>query len=433
MGRLLPFFVVLLAVAFFTKLDFFFYLLYTLSGIYILGRLWARRSLAAVAVRRQHDERVFLGQRFAVQIEIRNRGWLPVLWLRLSEGVPVDLGLSDPHRWVVSFSPHEKRDLSYTLVGRRRGYYRLGPLVAQGGDVLGSATYEHRYHGGDLVIVYPKIVPLRDLGFPSLSPAGTLPSRHRLFEDPSRVRGVREYQPGDALKRMDWKASARVGSLQVRRYEPSMSLETGIYLNLNSDDYALRQRRTATELGIVIAASVATHLIEKRQAVSLATNGHDPLQAPGSEGDSGATSVLPLRKGREHLMQMLDLLARIERTSEGEAVPFLDLLNRKSLRLPWGSTVVVITAQGFEALFGTLLALRRRGLLAILALTVPDRDFALTAQRAEQVGVPALRIWSEQDLDVWRGWSRGPAVGGCRTCCARRWSPGCWSACCRRW
>ncbi len=402
MAGLLPFLVVLLAVAFFTKIDFFFYLLYALFGIYVLGRLWARRSLAAVTLHRHHDERAFLGESLTVQIQMRNRGWLPVLWLRLSDSVPVELAPSGPCRWVVSLSPREKQDLTYVLTGRRRGYYRLGPLVAQGGDLLGSATYEHRHHDGDLVIVYPKIVPLRDLGFPSLSPAGTLPSRHRLFEDPSRIRGVREYQPGDALKRMDWKSSARLGSLQVRRYEPSMSLETAIFLNLNSDDYPLRNRATATELGIVVAASVATHLIEKRQAVGLATNGHDPLQGPESVEDSGATSILPLRKGREHLMQLLELLARIERTLEGEAVPFLDLLNRKSLGLPWGSTVVVITAQGVEGLFGTLLALRRRGLQAILALTVPDREFALTAQRADQVGVPALRIWSEQDLDVWR-------------------------------
>jgi hypothetical protein len=101
-------------------------------------------------------------------------------------------------------------------------------------------------------------------------------------------------------------------------------------------------------------------------------------------------------------MQMLDLLARIERTGEEEAVPFLDLLSRRTLALPWGSTVVVITPREVEGLFDTLLTLRRRGLLPILVLLLPDHEFTLTARRADQIGAQAVRIWSEQDLDIWR-------------------------------
>jgi uncharacterized protein (DUF58 family) len=402
MGRLLPFLVVLVAVALFTRVEFFFYLLYALFGIFVLGRLWAQRSVRAVALQRKHEERLFLGDQVPVQLEIHNSGWLPVLWLRLNDGVPLEISASALHRWVISLAPHERQVLSYTLRGRRRGYYRLGPLVTLGGDLLGSTTYKDQHHHDGLVIVYPKIVPLRELGFPSQSPFGTLPSRQRLFEDPTRIRGVRDYQPGDSLRRMDWKTSARVGALQVRRYEPTMALETGILLNLDSDDYPPQDCRAATERGIVVAASLATHLIEKRQAVSLTTNGRDPLQDPSTAEEIGTASALPLRKGREHLMQMLDLLARIERTGEEEAVPFLDLLSRRTLALPWGSTVVVITPRQVEGLFDTLLTLRRRGLLPILVLLLPDPEFTITARRADQIGSQAIRIWSEQNLDVWR-------------------------------
>jgi uncharacterized protein (DUF58 family) len=411
MRGILPFLVVLLAVAFFTRVDFFFYLLYALSGIYILGRLWARRSLAAVTLHRHHDHRVFLEQTFDVEVEVRNGSWLPVLWLRLSDTVPAGLMPGQVFRRVISLLPRERLSLSYTLHGRRRGYYQIGPLVTLGGDLLGTTSYERRQVEEDFVIVYPKIVALRDLGFPSQSPFGTLPSRERIFEDPTRIQGVRDYQPGDSLRRMDWKTSARVGTLQVRRYEPAIALETAIFLNLNSADYAQPNRYHATELGIVIAASVAVHVVEKRQAVSLATNGRDPLQTVASLPDQNATvetpspaavPALPLRKGREHLMHLLDLLARLEAAPAEEAAPFLDLLRRKSLGLPWGSTVVVVTAREIEGLLDTLLALRRRGLAIILALTCPDRGFALTAQRADQIGVQALRIWSEQAMDVWR-------------------------------
>jgi len=394
MRGILPFLVVLVAIAFLTKVDLFFYLVYALFGIYFLGRLWARRSLAAVDLYRQHDRRVFLGQSFPVEVKVANKGWLPVLWLRLGDTAPGELVMGGAFRQVISLRPRERLELSYTLHGRRRGYYRFGPLLTLGGDLLGTRTYERRCDEDDFVIVYPRIVALRELGFPSQSPSGTLPSQQRLFEDPSRIQGVREYQPGDSLRRMDWKTSARVGSLQVRRFEPSIALETAIFLNLAGDDYPVRSRYSATELGIVVAASVATHLIEKRQAVGLATNGRDPL--------SDATPSFPLRKGREHLMHMLDLLARIEVASETEPLPFLDLVNRESLGLPWGSTVVMVTAKEVENMLGVMLGLRRRGLSIILALLCPGHEFALTVQKADQIGVRALRIGSEQELDVWR-------------------------------
>jgi uncharacterized protein (DUF58 family) len=403
MARILPFLIALTAVALFTRADYFFYLLYALVGIYVLGRIWARRSLAAVSLERKHDNRVFLGESLPVDIKVRNDGWLPVLWMRLTDAVPSELSPGPGYRHVVSLRPKERLELSYNLHGRRRGYYALGPLTTLGGDLLGSTSYEAPHLEDDFVIVYPKLIALRDLGFPSQSPFGTLASRERIFEDPTRIQGVRDYQPGDSLRRMDWKTSARVGSLQVRRYEPAISMETAIFLNLSNADYQQRERHAATELGIVIAASVARHVVELRQAVSLATNGHDPLQDPEQQAHEPAPPAsLPLRKGREHLMHVLDLLARIEVAEEDKALPFLELVNRLSLPLPWGSTVVVITSRDVEGLLDSALALRRRGLALILALTCPDRAFALTAQRAEQIGVQTVRAWSEQDLDVWR-------------------------------
>jgi uncharacterized protein (DUF58 family) len=395
--------------------DLFFYLFYTLSGIYILGRVWARRALSGVVLERQHDERIFWGERFTVVVKVRNRSWLPVLWLQLHDTVPANLAPSSVFRQVVSLLPHERLQLDYTLVGKWRGYYQLGPLISTGGDLLGSATYQYHTAEDDHVIVYPKIVALREVGLPSQSPFGTLPSQERLFEDPTRIRGVRDYQAGDSLRQMDWKTSARVGSLQVRRYEPAIALQTAVVLNLDEADYPVAHRQQATELGIVVAASVAAHLIEKRQAVSLITNGLD--SGTGSNGGTGSdpragqnpsartaspTPSLPLRKGREHLMHILDLLARLQVAPEGEAVPFLDLLSHKSLGLPWGSTMIVITSREVEGLLEALLTLRRRGLLVLLVLTLPERGFTSTAQRAAQVGISALRIWSEQDLDVWR-------------------------------
>ena len=400
MAVLLPFLIALLIVALFSRVDLFFYLLYLLFGIVVLGRLWASRALKAVAVRRVHADRVFQGETVDVRLEVTNGSWLPVLWMRLHDMVPATLGAPGLFRQVVSLAPRERLDLAYTLSANRRGYYQLGPLVAHSGDLLGSAAIQAAplgKDGGGFVIVYPRIVPLRDLGFPSQSPFGILPSREQIFEDPTRIRGVRDYQRGDSLRRIDWKTSARVGALQVKRCEPAIALETAIFLNLDGGDYPVAHQGTATELSIVVAASLAAHLVEKRQAVGLITNGRDPLAAP-----SVMASTLPLRKGRDHLMHLLDLLARVEVAAEADAPPFLEVISRESVGLPWGSTAVLITAQPSDGLFDSLLALRRRGLGVILVMTSPGRDVSLTIRRAEQIDVHAYCIESERDMDGWR-------------------------------
>jgi uncharacterized protein (DUF58 family) len=330
-------------------------------------------------------------------------------------------------RRVISLKPRESLELEYELRGRRRGYYPIGPLTSRGGDLLGSTTYENHSADKGEVIVYPKIIRLREMHLPSQSPFGILPSPERIYEDPTRIHGVRDYQPGDSLRRMDWKSSARVGALLVRRYEPAISLDTAIVLNLDSDDYAPRYRTLATELGIVVAASVATHLAGKRQSVGLFTNGHDPLRAAGQNRRTwDIEPALPPREGRGHLMQLLDILARIEPApgsevsrdararAAGEGPPsghsqgigqgerFLSLLTRRTMSLTWGSTIIVITPSEVEGLIPTLLGLRRRGLAVVLLLTCPDHGLAQTVQRAAQIGVQTVRVWSEKDMDVWR-------------------------------
>ena len=103
----------------------------------------------------------------------------------------------------------------------------------------------------------------------------------------------RDYQPGDSPRRIDWKTSAALGRLQVRRYQPAISVEAFIMLNLSAGEYSRRGRFVAIELGIVVAASIASQLIEQWQAVGLATNGADPLAA-----SPGLLTLSP-RKGRE--------------------------------------------------------------------------------------------------------------------------------------
>ena len=94
--------------------------------------------------------------------------------------------------------------------------------------------------------VYPRIVALNSIQIPSRSPQGTMRHTQPIFEDPTRVLGKREYVAGDSLRRVDWKSTAVTGRLQVKLFEPAISLETLIFLNLNAEDYHYRSRIDST-------------------------------------------------------------------------------------------------------------------------------------------------------------------------------------------
>ena len=394
MVNLLPLVVVLLLIAGLFRVSFAFHTLYILFGLYVVAGLWSRRASQGVRVRRVFDTRALLGDTLTVRLAVENRSLWPVPWLRIHERLPVSLASPPFYAQVTSLLPRERREFVYQLQCRQRGYYHLGPLRASGGDVFGLRATEREFADPAHVTVYPKIVPLDELGLPSKSPFGHLRTPQPLYEDPSRVVGVRDYQSGDSLRKINWKTTAASGRLQVRKLEPAMTLQTVLLVNLNLEEYERQDAYYATELAIVVAASLANHLAALRQEVGLITNGRDPLS------DSPAAG-LTARKGRAHLTGILELLGRVEaRVGFG----FCEFIRRQRAHLPWGATLVVITGKESDELWETLLSLRRAGLNVVLVFCDYPSRFGLdqAQRRGASLGFRCHRVWKEEDMDVWR-------------------------------
>jgi uncharacterized protein (DUF58 family) len=393
MQNLLVFIVGLFLLAALFRVDFFFYLLYVLFGVFFLSRVWTSRTLRGVECKREYTDRAFLGERLLVTLHLRNRNLLPVAWLRIHESLPIQLKSPSFFNHVLSLLPKEEARLTYDLECRRRGYYPLGPLLLSSGDLFGMHTQEVEVPSEDYLMVYPQIVPLTELALPAQTPFGAIPAKQHIFEDPARMVGVRDYQSGDSMRHIHWKTTASKGVLQVKRFEPAISIESHILLNLNRGEYSTSRAEIATELAIVVAASFAHFLIEKRQTVGLCTNGVDPLMA------DQPMVALPPRKGREQLMGILGTLARIR---VAEQLPFSELFQQANQQLTWGGTAIIITAHADNTLFENMLRMKRSGFHVMLVLLDPQTPFEGIRQRAKEVGVRAHMIWQESDLDVWR-------------------------------
>jgi uncharacterized protein (DUF58 family) len=420
---------ILLAIAFFLQVDFIFYILYVFVGVLLWSRFYTPRAMRRLMAGRDYNRRAFLGEIVPVRLAIHNQGRFSIPWLQFDESVPPELRLEESVHQVVTLRGRETYQVTYHVRGSQRGYYQLGPLRLSSGDLFGLSAAYFGYLAADHLTIYPRIIPLTQLGLPSRLPFGTVASRQRLFEDPARPMGVRNFQHGDSLRQMNWKVCAHARQLFVKTFEPAISLETVILLNLHDEDYERSDRAYTVEWAIIVAASLASHLVNQRQAVGLITNGVDPLRAQalhdrGDEPDFDETSgrllyrrnrshseddreravrwippALPPRNGRSHLMKILEQLARIE---TDHTISFAAWATAACVSLSWGVTILAITARGDEPTCNTLHRLVRAGFNPILLATEPDYNFDSARERARRLGFRAYKVSAVRDLDRWR-------------------------------
>src|SRR5450759_497525 len=258
------FLVFMIILASFSQDIFIFNLVYLFAGAYLLGNWWNNRVMQAVIYKRNFTDHAFPGEKVPVQLELKNKSAFPAVWFHIQELVPLEIAATKSVQKIVTFPGHGTIKVDYLLSPQRRGYYKVGPLRYSTGDLLGLVQIKQNEGTFDYLTVYPKVYPFSFVRIPSRSPLGDLKHEQPIFEDPSRPIGKRDYHAGDSLRRIDWKASASVGRLQVKQFEPSIALETVLFLNLNPEEYQLKTRFIATETAISIAASLANWIIGKK-------------------------------------------------------------------------------------------------------------------------------------------------------------------------
>jgi uncharacterized protein (DUF58 family) len=244
---------------------------------------------------------------------------------------------------------YERVSRNHQIRCTRRGFYPFGPVSLGSGDIFGLFRQRQRQEFLDWLIVYPQVQPLEALGFPPKEPLGETKADWRIFEDPVRPIGVRDHQPQDSFRDIHWKATARRQELQVKVYEPTTSHNLVIFLNVatfpkhwQGIDPGLLER------AIGVAASVASHAIEQRYIVGLVANGSIPHS-------DQPIKVLPSRRP-DQLTRLLEALAAV---TSFATTSIETLLMTESPRLPWGSTLVVVTGVVTEDLLAALLHLRK--------------------------------------------------------------------------
>ncbi len=191
---------------------------------------------------------------------------------------------------------------------------------------------------------------------PAKNPFGERLAVSPLIEDPLRTAGIRDWQPGDGVQRVHWKATARHQALLSRLYEASQESQVMIFLNVATmERHWLGHYPELMELAISVAGSLAVMCAERRLPVGLIANGFLP----------GSDQPLRLLPGRspEQIVHIMELLAAVTAFA---TEPVEDLLLREARRLPWGATILVVTGIAHEGLLASLAELLHAGRKVVL-------------------------------------------------------------------
>ena len=357
--------VLILVIALVFNLGLLAYAMYALLGAMFVSRLMTRAWVEHLeGERRCNRDSCNVGEMVAVIVSVKNEGKLPVAWLLMEDLLPREALVHRPpkikvhgSRLQLSMLRHGgTKTYPYQLEFQQRGYYQIGPLVLETGDLFGLHRRWRTGADPHFVLVYPEVVPLEGYDVASRRPIGEVRMTHRLFEDPTRISGVRAYQAGDPLNRVHWRATARTGQLHSKVYEPSSIAGSTILLEFNEGAFEPGSEPYRSELGVTAAASLANALYQMNQQVGLVTNGRDAADRIRREGwdpdprsrkaafrsrEMLATSdrlrpqVVNTARGADQLMRILETLARVEKT---DGLTFAELVVETASRLPRDAT-----------------------------------------------------------------------------------------------
>lgn len=395
------------------RLELLVYAMYVLGGVLLISRFMTREWTTRLAAHRTADAgAVQIGERVTIEVELENKSALPVPWVIIEEALPRG-AMKPPFRlkakgktlFVAKLAARGTKRIRYEVEFLARGYHQFGPLMIESGDLFGLQRRFRVLSEPVYVLVYPEVVPLRSYDITSRRPLGEIRMTHRLFEDPTRIAGVRPYQAGDPLSRIHWPAFARTGVLHSKVFEPSCVAGATLVLDFHQRSLRFMETLRTEDLMITTAASLANAVYELGQQVGFVTNGRDAAERLRTEGwraewrtrrdaarrleerppnERLEPVVLPAARGPEQIERIYETLARLERTDGFE---FAEMIDEVAARIPRDASVIAILFDVTEDIARRLGELRRSGFSVSVVVVIESesgmRDWAVAPEWAQ--------------------------------------------------
>lgn len=282
-----------------------------------------------------------------------------------------------------TLAPHERVVRHFHVTAKRRGVHELGPVRLSVGDLFAGTADERERRSVERLVVRPRTVAVRGLE-PRTRFGGDERARRGLIEHPLSYAGVREYQPGDSIRRIHHRASARLGRPLVKRFDPSRERAILLALDLQTLDGPAWQPTyddDRVEELCVVAGSLARALRADGAAVGLAVAGY--------AGSPRPVAVLAPSEAAEQVGRILDVLARL---SPFPSATFERLLGSLPRSLRPGAEIIVLTARDPGPYLGAMRRIRSIGFGVTLLGVGPRGGFATGRARSAGLAARSVRL-----------------------------------------
>lgn len=381
-----------------------------LGGLLIVSAwLLTALSLRGIKVERTaRTQRGSVGDIFEEHFEISNTSRLPKLWLEISNesNIPNATG----SRILTFLRGKQKRMYTSRTWLVNRGGFTLGPTSVISGDPFGIFRVSTKFPAKSSLVVLPLLFRVNEF----ISPPGLLPGgkaiRRKSLDVTPHASSVREYVPGDPMKRIHWPTSIRREQLMVKEFEQDPQSEVWLFIDtykavhfakqdevINSypiDDLLLLRRRqvklppSTLEYSISIASSLAHYFIGQRRAVGLVS------------ASARAYKVIPAERSERQEAKILEELAFLQAES---AYTLPTLVTAQLGQLPQGSSAILITPMVWPELLLAVDSLQRRNLRPVVVMLMADSFGNLSnneelAQSLMHRNVPVCRVYCGADL-----------------------------------
>jgi uncharacterized protein (DUF58 family) len=229
----------------------------SLLVVLVLWNVWqARRQVRPVRADRAVDEPAFALTPFALAVRLCNEGRQAVAGLEVFDGPP-----SSRQNWrVPELTEGADLVLRAEITYPRRGRVPAETLAVRSGYPLGLVRFEQRSAEGEGRVVLPRLGALHRAQLrrflsrrsPNAGQTRSLPSPSPTAQ--AEFHGLRAYRPGDSLRHVHWRTSARHGELMVREYEdwPNDDLTLVVEATRHADSLDDPHLERAISLGATI-------------------------------------------------------------------------------------------------------------------------------------------------------------------------------------
>ncbi len=203
---------------------------------------------------------------------------------------------------VYSITPYQKITRKYPFLCSKRGCYAINRVDLISRDLFLTGILAAQTSSNSLIHVLPGTVS--PLHYPKdlISTLQSVIHQAALTEDPFELKSIRDYEPYDNIRHINWKQTARTGHLKVNTHFPTTEQHVSICLNLDPNTFSHQEE--LLEESIRIAYSLAFMLNEAKVPVRFICNGKDNF--------TNQTIELKAGSGIHYLTQLGISLARID-------------------------------------------------------------------------------------------------------------------------